>query len=275
MKEYQQKFRDLKQAFEQTGGDAASVQALYEYKGFLEGQDTPEARWVLVEVCEQLRLYQTAYQLLCSLITGEDERLARLKELQEQGDRFALQPSGEGQAAALPAFRYHPEPLKTGAFVPVNPPERCECCGKPTSIRYEGPFYSVEEVSCLCPDCIASGAAAEKFDGQFQDDCSVEEGVDDPDKLEELVCRTPGYSGWQQEYWRSHCGDYCAFVGYVGYRELEQMGLVEQLLEDTVWEEWGADPLELMQGMQNGGGLQGYLFRCLHCGKYLLWMDCD
>ena len=30
-----------------------------------------------------------------------------------------------------------------------------------------------------------------------------------------------------------------------------------------------------MQGMQNGGGLQGYLFQCLHCGKYLLWMDCD
>ena len=31
------------------------------------------------------------------------------------------------------------------------------------------------------------------------------QGVDDPEKLDELIHRTPGYSGWQQEYWRAHC----------------------------------------------------------------------
>ena len=40
------------------------------------------------------------------------------------------------------------------------------------------------------------------------------------EKLDELIHRTPGYSGWQQEYWRAHCGDYCAYLGHVGAREL-------------------------------------------------------
>lgn len=25
----------------------------------------------------------------------------------------------------------------------------------------------------------------------------------------------------------------------------------------------------------NVDSVQGYLFRCLHCGKHLLWADCD
>ena len=44
--------------------------------------------------------------------------------------------------------------------------------------------------------------AARKYDGSFQDDFSLDDGVDDPEKLDELIHRTPGYSGWQQEYWR-------------------------------------------------------------------------
>ena len=36
-----------------------------------------------------------------------------------------------------------------------------------------------------------------------------------------------------------------------------------------------AEPEELLRRLVNGGGAQGYLFQCLHCGKYLLWSDCD
>ncbi|EGM59721.1 hypothetical protein SFJ1713_4195 [Shigella flexneri SFJ17B] len=80
--------------------------------------------------------------------------------------------------------------------------------------------------------CIADGSAAEKFAGSFQDDASIE-GVefeyDEEDEfagikntypdemLKELVERTPGYHGWQQEFWLAHCGDFCAFIGYVGW----------------------------------------------------------
>lgn len=133
----------------------------------------------------------------------------------------------------------------------------------------------MESIDYLCPECISSGRAAKKFDGEFQDECSLEEGVDSPDKLDELIHRTPGYHGWQQEYWRTHCGDFCAFIGYVGYRELKQMGIVDDVLDDSVWDEWGAEREDMIQYMVNGGGVQGYLFQCLHCGKYRLWIDCD
>lgn len=96
------------------------MQALYEYKDFLEGQDTPEAKWVLVDVCETLELYQTAYKTLCPLVARQDKKalkhLGKLQSLQERGDSFALRrPKGgkeqEALLAALPSFQYHKEPL--------------------------------------------------------------------------------------------------------------------------------------------------------------------
>ena len=85
--------------------------------------------------------------------------------------------------------------------------------------------------------------------------------MEDPARLDELIHRTPGYSGWQQEYWRAHCGDYCAYLGHVGARELRALGVLEDV--------------EMIQESVNGGHLQCYLFQCLHCGKHLVWMDFD
>ncbi|MCI8801850.1 MAG: CbrC family protein [Oscillibacter sp.] len=169
-----------------------------------------------------------------------------------------------------PVFKYHPDPFKTEVFKRREQAVLCPCCGKETLVTYEGPFYSVEDVENLCPSCIASGAAAEKFDGAFQDSESVDE-VSDPEKLEELTCRTPGYCGWQQEYWRAHCDDFCAFVGYVGYEDLKALGVLEEVLEDPNLDDWIQENLEDL----GNGSLQGYLFRCLHCGKHLLHVDCD
>ncbi|MCI8909542.1 MAG: CbrC family protein [Oscillibacter sp.] len=171
---------------------------------------------------------------------------------------------------ALPHFKYHPDPLKTEMFKKQEKPSLCPCCGKETLITYEGPFYSIKTIRGLCPDCIASGAAAEKYDGAFQDGTFVDE-VSDPAKLEELVSRTPGYCGWQQEYWRAHCDDYCAFVGYVGYKDLVSMGILEEIQEDKGLDSWVLENLTAL----DSGSVQGYLFRCLHCGRHLLWVDCD
>ena len=176
------------------------------------------------------------------------------------------------QQLGLPAFRYHPNPLETGAFEESADGVVCDCCGKTTHIFYTNPFFSVEDIAYLCPACIASGEAARKYDGSFQDDFSVDDGVDDPEKLDELIHRTPGYSGWQQEYWRAHCGDYCAFWGYVGARELRALGVLEEVLDDPMWDE---EQKGMIRESVNGGHLQCYLFQCLHCGKHLVWMDFD
>ncbi|MDE6313971.1 MAG: CbrC family protein [Lachnospiraceae bacterium] len=142
-------------------------------------------------------------------------------------------------------------------------------------ISYEGPFYSVETIDVLCPECIATGRAAEKFDGEFQDEGATDaDEVMDEKKTDELIHRTPGYCGWQQEYWRAHCNDYCAYLGGVGTRELNQMDILEEVLEDPILDDtfkgWIRDGK-----LVNGGSFQGYLFQCLHCGKYLLWADID
>ena len=101
---------------------------------------------------------------------------------------------------------------------------------------------------------------------------SLDDGVNDPEKLDELIHRTPGYSGWQQEYWRAHCGDYCAYLGHVGARELRALGVLEEVLDDPMWDD---EQKEMIRESVNGGHLQCYLFQCLHCGKHLVWMDFD
>ena len=97
-------------------------------------------------------------------------------------------------SADLPFFKYHPDPFATGTFCRMDEPVFCPCCGQETSIIYAGPFYSKDEVNYLCPHCIASGAAAEKYSGEFQDSESTDE-VDSPNKLDELVHRTPAAAG--------------------------------------------------------------------------------
>ena len=171
----------------------------------------------------------------------------------------------------MPVFKYHPDPFRTGVFRELEEPETCPCCGKKTTTVYEGPFYSVEEVSGLCPDCIASGAAAEKFDGEFQDSESVDE-VSDPARLEELTRRTPGYCGWQQEYWLGCCDDYCAFLGYYTWKQLEDAGLAKEIEETYREDVCGIDFEDAKDHLENN---EGYLFRCLHCGKHYIYIDFD
>lgn len=285
--DYQQKFLALKKKYLLCEDSAESVQALYELKDCLEEDNSPQSKLVLAEVYQILKLYRSAYETLRPLVTKEDKKaqklLLRLQSLSEYGNRFALRrPKGEclpksqqNFLCELPRFRYHPNPLETEAFLIADSPVTCDCCKQPTNIYYQSPFFSVEDIEYLCPQCIASGHAAQLFDGQFQDDCSVEDGVDDPDKLDELIHRTPGYRGWQQEFWRSHCNDFCAFLGYVGYRDLKQMGILQEVLDDPFLEIPQDEPEEFLKNMENGGSLQGYLFECLHCKKHLLWIDCD
>ena len=41
----------------------------------------------------------------------------------------------------------------------------------------------------------------------------------------------------RQEYWRAHCGDDCAYLGHVGARELRALGVLEEVLDDPMWDE--------------------------------------
>ena len=94
----------------------------------------------------------------------------------------------------------------------------------------------------------------------------------DPEKNQLLFCQTPGYSSWQGEYWLSYCQDYCAYLGTVGTRELKDMGIAEQVLADYEGREEYKDVEDYLV---KDGPICGYLFRCLHCQKYQIWVDAD
>jgi uncharacterized protein CbrC (UPF0167 family) len=130
---------------------------------------------------------------------GEEKKMDYRKHYAELAKGNAQEATADTIEAALPAFKYHPNCAELGIFTKAESgrPAVCQCCGKETEYYYNT-MYSVENVNCLCPDCVASGAAAEKF------------SVDD----------------------------------------------VKEYLEKE-------------------GSLVGYLFQCLHCGKYRIWVDAD
>lgn len=167
----------------------------------------------------------------------------------------------------LPVFHYHPHVYENGDV--ISGEGVCQCCGK-TVDTYVDHLYCEEKIHCICMDCVKSGKAAEKFNGEFIRD--VDSVMDDPERTDELLHRTPGYKSWQGEHWLNCCGDYCAYEGPVGSDELKALGIAKEVCaeyeerEDCV----AQDVLELLS---KEGPMTGYLFRCLHCGAYHLWVD--
>ena len=287
MNKYQKKYIALKKQYEESDGNPDNIIALYALKEQLEQTEDRQAKEVLVYVYDFLNYKKSAFEMFSIIGDFSDikvkKRLAKMKTYADNwGNSFAIPKPKTSydiikekerlKNLGIPEFKYHPNPLSTGAFEQCKEGVICDCCGKATNIYYKAPFYAVDDIDYLCPNCIASGDAAKKFDGTFQDDYSVDDGVEDIDKLDELIHRTPGYCGWQQEYWRVHCGDYCAFIGYVGATELKALGVMEEVLDDSLWDE---EQKELIRNSVNGGSFQCYLFQCLHCGKHMLWVDVD
>tara|TARA_R110000765_G_scaffold405543_1_gene502094 strand:- start:1000 stop:1608 length:609 start_codon:yes stop_codon:yes gene_type:complete len=172
----------------------------------------------------------------------------------------------------LPKFKYNPNTLKLGIIKKVK--TNCPVCEKERDYVYEGPFYSVDDIDGICPWCIKDGSASKKYDGEFQDTESCEP-VDKDEYLEELTTRTPGYSGWQQEQWLSHCGDFCALEAYVGWQEITHLKNELESDLNQIKSDYGLSQEELESYLVNNGGMQGYLFKCIHCGQHRLTIDTD
>ena len=279
MKEY----IHLKKQFQAQDKDSSSVLALYEFADRLNLLETPEAKQVLVDVYQELSLYASAYTLFLGLVDKSDrkqvKKLFTLEKMSHShGDRFALpRPLTEKEKEAhkekvrdLPTFRYHPDPLAAGSFK-EGKAKICPCCEKESTVYYTLRPYCIENVENLCPTCISTGRAAQKFEAEFVQDAEWQ-GVKDKEKDQVLFCQTPGYVSWQGEHWLSCCQDYCAYLGTVGTRELEEMGIAEQVLEEY---EARGEFQDVADYLVKDGDMCGYLFRCLHCEQYHLWVDAD
>ncbi|EFH84468.1 CbrC family protein [Ktedonobacter racemifer] len=174
------------------------------------------------------------------------------------------------EQSLFPTFKYHPDPLATGTI--RRQQTSCPVCQQIRAYVYVGPFYAEENVEGICPWCIKDGSAAQTYHGQFTDliDCDWREFA--PEYLNELHHRTPGYRSWQSEVWLSHHNDFCAFVGYVGWKEIQPFA--EEVAEDLAKMKalYGFSQAQL-ERWNTGGSIQGYLFQCVVCGKYRLTAD--
>lgn len=166
-------------------------------------------------------------------------------------------------------FKYHPNIYNDDIL--INEDGICQCCGHKTD-QYIEHIYSAENLDCICLECISNGSAAKKFDATF---VSSAETVTDREKQDELFCRTPGYLGWQDEYWLACCDDYCQYIGRVGMSELNEMENGEEILQEYLMRDDAYSEDVVRDCMHKEGDMSGYLFKCLHCGKYHLWVDAN
>ena len=178
----------------------------------------------------------------------------------------------------FPQFRYHPDPLATGSIVPST--TVCRRCSRVRGYIYVGPVFAVADLDeAICPWCIADGSAAREFGAEFTDSAGVGDyGSWDAVPaavVEEVSQRTPGFSGWQQERWWTHCGDAAAFLGRAGRREVETRwpDVVAALkkeagMEGETWDEYFA-------ALDADGSPTAYIFRCRGCGQLGGYSDCD
>ena len=168
---------------------------------------------------------------------------------------------------ALPTFRYHPDPVATGSVEASD--AICGICGRVRSSVYDGPVYGVpkdiDDVH-ICPWCIADGSAHARFGVEFTDIGAVGLGYDEPwepvprSVAEEVAYRTPGFSGWQQERWWTHCGETAEFLGPAGYAELAGAwsGAVDAIRAGGFrlpagGQRVGRDPVDVRSGLRPGG----------------------
>jgi uncharacterized protein CbrC (UPF0167 family) len=180
---------------------------------------------------------------------------------------------------SLPVFKYHPDPLSTDSIKTSS--KECICCRKTRGFIYTGPVFAIEDYQeSICPWCIADGAAHRKLDASFTDEAGVS-GYGDWDEVSDEVkatvaYRTPGFHGWQQERWWTHCRDAAQYIGRAGYEELLSLGsdAIAYFKESTGAPD-GPDWEPFFKALDTIGSPTAYMFRCSKCGKIGGYWDCD
>jgi uncharacterized protein len=174
----------------------------------------------------------------------------------------------------LPSFKYHPDPISTDSICESD--NKCICCGEKRGYVYIRNVYGTANIhEELCPWCIVSGKAAEKYDVVFIDYSSLVEAGLSQDVIDEVSKRTPGYTTWQGEEWLTHCNDACCFLGDAKKEVLQKLD-IEQVNEifgsnNIDKESW----LDLLSYYEPGGDPAIYHFECLHCKKQIFNHDCS
>jgi uncharacterized protein len=200
--------------------------------------------------------------------------------LSRQGSIHTASPeqgSNTDMTKVLPHFKYHPDPVGNGLVTGSD--KICACCSQARGFIYRGPVYSVHDLGeSICPWCIADGTAAAKFGATFTDEDQFLNAGLDAAIVETIAQRTPGYIGWQQETWLTHCDDACAYLGFPTDDELNTtLAAAVKTMKDELAvpeKQWLImRKAYVAGGFQPQGRVGLYKLQCLHCGTNLL--SCD
>lgn len=182
MNEYQKMYIELKKQFKQSDGSLENVTALYKLKVQLEKSEEKQVKEVLVNVQDLLDYKKDAYEPLETICNPSDmkarKQLGKIKQYAENWKNdFAIpKPKTKEEIRrqkehlselGIPRFRYHPDPVATDAFEKSEEGQICDCCGKTTHICYSNPFYTVDDIEYLFPECTANGSPPKKLPKSF------------------------------------------------------------------------------------------------------------
>lgn len=177
----------------------------------------------------------------------------------------------------LPSFRYHPDPVGTGAVVKRD--IVCGVCERDRDHAYIGPYVSpdahFENDDPLCPWCIADGSAAAGWQASFVAPAYLSEAAQAQmagDALAELEFRTPSFLCLQQERWLDHHAEAAGYLGEIGADEYLQLPPeAQEIVRHTAGDDPKrplADDDMVLRLRADGNGPAVYLFQCLRCPQY-------
>lgn len=168
-------------------------------------------------------------------------------------------------ATILPKFKYHPDPVATGAFKVSD--ATCESCGKARGYVYAAPIYAIEDVESVCPWCIDDGSLERRYDATLNDGHPLRLAGLPSEVIREVTRRTPGYVSWQQDSWIACCNDACEFHGEAPANEirtLDEQGLAALSAASGFSI---ADLRKIVYRYEAGGSPTFYKFLCRHCPR--------
>ena len=149
-------------------------------------------------------MYPEAYRLFTVIMNKDDKKIEKiwcspnLHKSSQFGESSVATKIRDHQPTQtiIPTFKYVPKPLEAKIFE-TGEVVVCDCCQQQVDVYYTGGIYAIEDVDYLCPTCIHSGDAAQKYDGSFQQDLLYDEQITNPLLAQEVLYRTPGYVSWQ------------------------------------------------------------------------------
>lgn len=176
--------------------------------------------------------------------------------------------------AALPAFRFHPDPVASGSV--ARSAATCVVCGQARGHVYTSMTYGERDCDgALCPWCIADGRAHARLGVTFHD-LALPDDLD-PAIANEIEQRTPGFATFNPFAWLVCCELPMAYLEPAGITEIRarHRELEGQLLAAIVHDlgRSGGSAQQLLAELRRDTAPCAHVFNCQACGVRRAHLD--